>query len=188
MAEAADFGGFFAGFEQRLHAETDAEEGHAGLNALDEGFAYAESVEGAHHLAEVAHAGEQNFGGREQAGGIANQRVLAAEFAEGVLHAAQVAGAVVEDGDHRAWAGWAIDAEARRRGDKSAEKTDLTAEARGTEKSGRVLTRGKSRVFLVEERRGSRAHGVTDSQCLRGGRDSTRRRGGAEIRTRRKRI
>ena len=58
-------------------------------------------IEGAHHLAEMAHAGEEDFGGRAQARGIANQRVLAAEFAERVLHAAQVAGAVVEDGDHK---------------------------------------------------------------------------------------
>src|SRR5260370_25859022 len=49
----------------------------------------------------MAYAGEQNLGGREQAGGVAHQGVLAAEFTEGVLHAAQVAGAVVEDGNHK---------------------------------------------------------------------------------------
>src|ERR1035437_1105756 len=47
-AEAADFRGLFAGIEQRLHAEADAEKGHAGLNALDEGFAYPQGVERAH--------------------------------------------------------------------------------------------------------------------------------------------
>ena len=37
---------------------------------------------------------------RAQARRIAHQRVLAADFAERVLHAAQIAGAVIEDGDH----------------------------------------------------------------------------------------
>src|ERR1039457_6519954 len=62
-AEAADFGRLLAGLEQRLHAEADAEEGHAGLNALDQRLAHAQGIQGAHHLAEVAHAGEQNLGG-----------------------------------------------------------------------------------------------------------------------------
>jgi hypothetical protein len=43
-AEAANFRGLFAGIEQRLHAETDAEKGHAGLNALDQSFAYIQGI------------------------------------------------------------------------------------------------------------------------------------------------
>src|SRR5438046_1166004 len=50
-AEAAYVGGLFAGFEERLHAEADSEEGYAGLDALDQGIADFERVEGAHHLA-----------------------------------------------------------------------------------------------------------------------------------------
>jgi cobalamin biosynthesis protein CobT len=48
----------------------------------------------------MADAGKQNFGSREQSRSIAHQRVLAAQFAEGVLHAAQIARAVIEDGNH----------------------------------------------------------------------------------------
>src|ERR1017187_653322 len=99
-AQAADFRGLFARFEQRLHAETNAQKGHAGLHAPDQGFAYIEGIQSAHHLAEMSHAGKQNLGGREQSRSIAHQRVLAAQFAERVLHAAQVAGAVIEDGNH----------------------------------------------------------------------------------------
>src|ERR1019366_2127264 len=47
-AEAADFGGLLAGFEQRLHAETDAEDGHAGLNAVDQRLAHAQGIQGTH--------------------------------------------------------------------------------------------------------------------------------------------
>ena len=86
--------------EECLHAETDAEKGHSGGDAFDQGFAYAQRVQGAHHLAEMAYSGEQDFGGGAQAVGIADQGVLAAEFAERVLHAAQIAGAVIEDGNH----------------------------------------------------------------------------------------
>ena len=74
---------------------------HSGLDALDEGFAYVQIVEGAHHLTEVAYAGEEDFGGASEAGGIVDERVFTAEFIEGVLHGAQVAGAVIEDGNHK---------------------------------------------------------------------------------------
>src|ERR1039458_982345 len=88
-AQATDFRGLFARFEQRLHAETDAEKGHAALDAIDQRLATMQAMERAHHLAEMSHAGKQDFGGDKQAGGIAHQSVLAAEFAERVLHAAQ---------------------------------------------------------------------------------------------------
>ena len=74
-AQAADFGRFLAGFEEGLHAEADAEERDAGADALDEGFADAERIERAHHLAEVADAGQENLVGGAQAAGIADQGV-----------------------------------------------------------------------------------------------------------------
>ncbi len=40
------------------------------------------------------------FDALPQARGIAHQRVLAADLAERVLHATQIARAVIEDGDH----------------------------------------------------------------------------------------
>jgi hypothetical protein len=38
-AQAADFGSFFAGLEESLHAETDSEERDAGANAVEESLA-----------------------------------------------------------------------------------------------------------------------------------------------------
>src|SRR5262249_21304267 len=43
-AEAADFGGFFAGFVESLQAEADAEEWDAGTDAADERVADVEAV------------------------------------------------------------------------------------------------------------------------------------------------
>src|ERR1035437_4587345 len=100
-AEAADFRGLFAGIEQRLHAEADAEKGHAGLNAFDQRRAHAQRIQGAHHLAEMAHSGENDFGSSREAGGVVDNGVVAAQFAKGVLHAAQIARALIEDGNHK---------------------------------------------------------------------------------------
>src|ERR1035437_377288 len=100
-AETADFRGLFAGIEQRLHAEADAEKGHAGLNAFDQRRAHAQRIQGAHHLAEMAHSGENDFGSSREAGGVVDNGVVAAQFAKGVLHAAQIARAVIEDGNHK---------------------------------------------------------------------------------------
>jgi len=50
------------------------------LNARDQRLAHAQGIQGAHHLAEVADAGEQNLGGGEQARRIAYQGILAAQF------------------------------------------------------------------------------------------------------------
>ena len=99
-AEAADFGGFLAGIEERLHAEADAEEGDVGANAIEQRFADAEGVERVHHLAEVADAGEKNLGGGLKPGSVVDQAILAVQFGQGVLHAAEVTGAVIENGDH----------------------------------------------------------------------------------------
>ena len=74
--------------------------GTPACDALDQRLAYTQRIQRAHHLAEMAHAGKQDLGRRQQARGIAHQGVLAAEFAERVLHAAQIARAVIEDGDH----------------------------------------------------------------------------------------
>src|SRR5207245_465730 len=105
-SEAANFGRLVAGFEQRLQAEADAQERHAGADAVDQGIANSELVERAHHLSEMADAGKEDFRGGAQAFGITYEGVGAAELGEGVLDRAEVAGAVVEDGDHKLWKSW----------------------------------------------------------------------------------
>ena len=75
-AEAADFRGLLAGLEQRLQAETDAQKRHAGARcARAASRARCSVVERAHHLAEMADAGQDDLGGGAQACGIAHQRV-----------------------------------------------------------------------------------------------------------------
>ena len=99
MPEAAHFRRLFAAFEQRLQAEADAEERHAGGDALDEGFADPQLVERAHHLAEVADAGQDDF--RRGAQSAASRTsVYSRRSRPGVLDGAQIARAVIEDRDH----------------------------------------------------------------------------------------
>ena len=96
MPRPRSLGSFFARFEQRLQAEADAQERNARANALDQGIANLEIVERAHHLAEVADAGEYQLRRPLDAGGVSNELVLGSDRAQGVLDGAQVAGAVVE--------------------------------------------------------------------------------------------
>src|SRR5215467_494903 len=104
-AEAADVGGLFGAFEEGLHAEANAKEGNAGVDAVEEGCADVEGVESAHHLAEVADAGEEDFGGGAEGVRSGGEDVVAVELGEGVLHAAEVAGAIVKDGNHASTTG-----------------------------------------------------------------------------------
>ena len=58
------------------------------------------AIERAHHLAEVAHARQDDLGCAPQPRRTVDQRVRRADLGERVLDRAQIAGAVVEDGDH----------------------------------------------------------------------------------------
>ncbi len=72
-AQAAHLGSFFTVFEESLQAETDAEERHARLDALDERGADIHLVERAQHLAEVANTGQDDLAGKRDSGGIVYQ-------------------------------------------------------------------------------------------------------------------
>ena len=52
---------FFARFEQGLQAQADAEERNAGVDALEERVAHLMLIECAHHLAEMADAGQNDL-------------------------------------------------------------------------------------------------------------------------------
>ena len=62
--------------------------------------AHVHFVERAEHLAEMAYAGEDDLRGTGEASRIAHDFVFRADFIQRVLHGAEIAGAVVEDGDH----------------------------------------------------------------------------------------
>src|ERR1043166_2099758 len=99
-AEARYLRSFLTALEKRLHAEADTEKRHAGADALEERPAHLERIERAHHLSEVADPGKQDPGGGTKAARGVGQDVFASQFRQGILHAAQVAGAVIEDRDH----------------------------------------------------------------------------------------
>ena len=65
-----------------------------------DGLMHFHHFEGAHHLAEVADAGEDDLGCGAQLFGSVDEPVGSADFGEGVLHAAQVPRPVVDDADH----------------------------------------------------------------------------------------
>ncbi len=98
--QAADFGRFVAAFEQRLHAQADSQERNAGGDAVQQRLAYGQFIQRSHHLAKVTHARQDDLRCGVQSRGVADQGVFAAEFTQGILHAAQIAGAIIENGDH----------------------------------------------------------------------------------------
>src|ERR1035438_8570287 len=58
-------------------------------------------VQGAHHLAEMAYAGEDDLVSLAKALGVADEGIVTGDGVEPVLDGTEIAGAVVEDGDHR---------------------------------------------------------------------------------------
>jgi len=80
-----------------LQSQADSEKRNARANAFDQRIANLEIVERAHHLAEVADAGENQFLGAPNAGSVANQLILSSDSAEGVLDGTQVARAIVKN-------------------------------------------------------------------------------------------
>ncbi len=103
-AETLVFAVFVTGIEQQLQAEADAEEWfsavYGGEDGIDEVFA-AEFFNG---VFEGPHAGQDDFIGGGDFGGFAGNDCLVADFFEAFLHAAEIAHAVVDDGDHgRGW-------------------------------------------------------------------------------------
>jgi hypothetical protein len=95
QAQTAGFRRFFTALEQRLQSETDAKEWHTGEDALDQPVAHLHFVKRPHHLAEVAHAWQNNLARIAQTGSVAHQRVSRANFGERVLDRTQIAGAVI---------------------------------------------------------------------------------------------
>ena len=70
-------------------------------DALEQRFAHAELVERAHHLAEVADAGQDDLrGALRRPAASRTSSYSRADLVQRVLDRPQIAGAVIEDGDH----------------------------------------------------------------------------------------
>src|SRR5437867_187767 len=94
--------------EEELVAETDPEEGAPVVQAAPDGLQQPEGLEGRHGVVERAIAGQHH-----RLRVADRQRVLGddgahAETIEGLLHAAQIAPAVVDDGDHTNDPGYSV--------------------------------------------------------------------------------
>src|SRR5262249_34856087 len=100
-AQTRHFRRLLARFEQRLHAETNPQKRHARPEALEEGIADRQPVESAHHLPEVTHSRQDNLFRPLQARGVAHNLIAGPQRTERILDGAEVAGAVIEDGDHK---------------------------------------------------------------------------------------
>ena len=76
---------FFAAVKEALQTDADAEERNTGGDFFSEGLAETEPVNGLHHLAKVANAGEDEFGSAENDGRLICDFVLGAQFSESVF-------------------------------------------------------------------------------------------------------
>ena len=88
------------GLEQQLHAQAQAEHGHAGARALGDQLVEPGSAEAAHRLREGADAGHDDAVRRADRVVVGGQQRVGADVLERLLDAAAVAHAVVDDGDH----------------------------------------------------------------------------------------
>jgi len=88
-----------ARLEEQLQAHADAEEWPVGLDVGDQRRHEAPRVQRRDRVGERAHAGQDDPLSGPDHVGVAGDRRLGAEPLEGLLHAAQVAAAVIDDGD-----------------------------------------------------------------------------------------
>jgi hypothetical protein len=93
--KALEFGGFFAGLEECLEAETNTEEGDTALDGSDEWCAKVLLVEGADQGGVMADTGKNDGGGVGDGFGGAGALRGGAEALEGAFDARDVACAVV---------------------------------------------------------------------------------------------
>ena len=87
--------------EQELHPQADPHEGFSQADVVKQRLDPAAFSQVVHGVAEGTHTGEDDGGGAAQLLRLRDDPRLVADRLEGLLHAAQVAHAVVDDGDHR---------------------------------------------------------------------------------------
>lgn len=100
QAKPADAFGFLASVAESLQAKADTQERHAGPDPFHQGLPHAQAVECPQHLPEVANARQKNAVRFPQRFRRGSQFVRHAQFFQCVLHTAEIACSVIEDGDH----------------------------------------------------------------------------------------
>ena len=101
VAKAGRGGGFGGALEEPLQADADAEKPGAARDALADGLGEAERGEKLRGL-EVADAGKDDLCGfADDVGVLRNDDLLRAKVGERLDDAGEVAGFVVDDGDHK---------------------------------------------------------------------------------------
>ncbi len=91
---------FIAHVEEQLQPQADAEEGFARFDGIEHWLDQVEPAQLGDGVFEGPHARQHDLGGGGHLGRIAGHHGLLADLLEGLLHAPQVAHAVVDDGDH----------------------------------------------------------------------------------------
>lgn len=108
-AESGDIGGFFAGFEEKLVADADAEEGSVGGDPRLDGLPEAGFAEVAGAVTEGSLAGNDDRVARLEFGGGGDVGAGSAATFGGFESAAEIAAAVVDDADARRSIEWSVD-------------------------------------------------------------------------------
>ena len=92
-----------------MQPQADAQKRLARVDGLQHGLDQIEAAQFGRGILEGPHARQNHFRRGSHLGGIAGDDGLMADFLEGLLHAAQIAHAVVDDGDHGRWGRGAIE-------------------------------------------------------------------------------
>ena len=91
---------FDAFFEHEVHSQADAEERHAGGDALTDDAGLPERLHRGGRVGERAHAGQHNGVGMGDGGRVVGDEHVAARRRQAALDALQVPFMIVDDGNH----------------------------------------------------------------------------------------
>ena len=99
QAQALGARGLLAGFKEDLQPQANAQKGPAGVHKIVDGLLQAPGPELVHGVAKGAHPWQHRGVGGQQGGGVGGDLAVAADVAQGLFHALEIARAVVDDGN-----------------------------------------------------------------------------------------
>src|SRR5262249_41117672 len=92
---------FLACGVQSLQPEADSKKWNTRGDAIKQGLPEPAIVQRAHHLSEMPDSGKNQLLGVLEPARRLQHRILTADLVQSVLNAAQIAGSIVDDGDHK---------------------------------------------------------------------------------------
>src|SRR4051812_23636433 len=98
QAQAGSVRRFLAAFEQELHAEANPQQRRAAAHRVTYGIPPTGAYRG--RGAEMAYTRNDDARGAIQLGGTGRREVLGAAGGQGLAHGREIAGAVIDQGDH----------------------------------------------------------------------------------------